>query len=342
MDAPNLTITLFILGCAVPFALEAIKMTGKLRWTLATVAGVFVVAGVLWLPISSAFPRIAGFVGPIAANPMSWFLLLFALVAIARERWSKTSDGKAVDLADTFEANRNTSRIDPPAGQIGTHEGADPSRRIDEIAKIAAEAAARAQAAEAAYKATASHAASINQGHLDLKRRFEEATTKLEDRIGGLEEEQVGLRKQIQSQDEGLAALSQAVAARLDGRERYEDAKIQLEAIRTYEQKLSENWPSWSQGLKQGDPSAAYRRALFTLSPDVSLPENNAPLNGYYASLSAGIVPEGSHKQVFEALEFYQRRRRAIDEGIEDATKVIRAYEEDQKRRLEANRQEPA
>lgn len=85
MDAANLSITLFILGCAVPFALEAIKLTDRVRWVLAAISGSFVILGFSWLPIARASPAAASFVGGIVSEPVSWFILVVVVLAMLRE-----------------------------------------------------------------------------------------------------------------------------------------------------------------------------------------------------------------------------------------------------------------
>lgn len=230
-----------------------------------------------------------------------------------------------------------------PAGLVRISAKADTDEdsalpsRIEDVANIAGEAMSRAQAAEVAGKATASHAASINEGHLDLKRRFEEATKQLEDRIRSLEDELKGFRYQIQLHDEKLTT-QQAVARQLDSLERYEEAKARLDAIRAYKQKLGEVWPGMISAFQKGDPKSIARRTLYTMGPMVSLPVNTGPLSAYYANLSAEAVPAGSPPDLYAGLEYYQRQCRALDEGTHEALEVIKAYEEDRRLRLDPNR----
>jgi hypothetical protein len=138
MDATNLTITLFILGCAVPFGLEAIKVTGRLRWTLGAIAVAFVLAAMLWLPIAHTFPRLAGFVGTLAEDPTAWFLLVFAALAIAREWWKKAPRLSAPppDRTAPAPAPAPPAAPDPPAAPVPVPETASenpPSLFADEF-----------------------------------------------------------------------------------------------------------------------------------------------------------------------------------------------------------------
>lgn len=221
----------------------------------------------------------------------------------------------------------------------------DPGRplpsRLEEIAKIAGEAAATS-------KATAEHSASINQGHLHLKRQFEDAKTSFEDRLTFLENETTGLRKQIHSHhenivqplkatSESLKEQSHGFGERLESLERYEEAKVHLAEISNLEKRLDEEWQGISQRLKDGDKSGFAQRDLAYLigSGVVNIAGREAPLSAYYSSLSADTASQGARPAIFRALELYQRCRRDIDEGREKASKEIKAYEEERKRRFD-------
>lgn len=141
MDGADLTITLFILGCAIPFALEAFKVSGRLRWTLGGIAFAFVCMGILWLPIAHTFPRVAAFVSPIAKNPLAWFMLAFALVAIAREWWSKQPKSSGgPDLAKLDADHASAPVVAMWAGkEPDTTTTAAMATRADALSKTVAE-----------------------------------------------------------------------------------------------------------------------------------------------------------------------------------------------------------
>ncbi|RYG86046.1 MAG: hypothetical protein EON59_10890 [Alphaproteobacteria bacterium] len=145
MDATNLAITLFLFSCAVPFAIEAIKMVGKLRLVLGGIATIFIAAGLLWSPIAAAFPKVAGLAANIVGNPFAWFLLFGILFMIAREWWSKRySHALSVNingLSAGSISDELKSSLRPKLEEL--HE------KIAQVSEQAMRASSRAEAAEA-------------------------------------------------------------------------------------------------------------------------------------------------------------------------------------------------
>ncbi|HWW25395.1 MAG TPA: hypothetical protein VNZ85_05805 [Caulobacter sp.] len=87
MDATTLAIIIAILSPVVPLVIEAMKANGRARIVFAILAGVFVLAALLWIPIAKASPAIAQVAREIVSTPSTWFTVVVVGVVFAHHWW---------------------------------------------------------------------------------------------------------------------------------------------------------------------------------------------------------------------------------------------------------------
>lgn len=87
-----LSIELFLLGCAVPVALEAYKADKPATWVLWGAAVTFGILGFSYQWLVTVAPVITNIIARIVGSPASWFSLTVALFFVARSFWTRRSE----------------------------------------------------------------------------------------------------------------------------------------------------------------------------------------------------------------------------------------------------------
>ena len=111
----------FLLGLAIPFGWEAVTEEGWRRYGAGALAAFFFMAAVVWIPMKSAAPALAGAISSAAAHPVSWVvLLLFAAALIifpgpqfrmARLPFQATAPSDSASYEQILDLRRETDEI---------------------------------------------------------------------------------------------------------------------------------------------------------------------------------------------------------------------------------------